>query len=269
MEEQQWLRFNGDSLGVIENLFDFVVWISPFILPSDSKHDWFYVQIFYQGNFYYAWMRSFVPQQVSTVSIIDELKPFFGMRKIGTHSFTTSGRLFFEEGEIKCKKTRTSYVLFQAKVIQNEDGTVTFKEPLSSFNLPITSEYVEQIQKYTIFREIIGINARGLESFFLLDSHLIPIDTNLNKDLTNPKKISGRENQKLFPSLLLRKDITETMLRIDETNLDSRLAEIGNRLNILLNRIDKKLVANINIWISNIRNRMEIYLSIKEDIEYP
>lgn len=272
------LLFDGSNIGTYDNLFDLVRWCQPFFMQADAnvqqRNQWFYAQIVYQEKDYYVWLRGFSTKSNTTAAVIDEAKAIFGMKKFGTHTFKAKQKLVYQDGQIAWLEIATYYLIYKAKyqyinlsMNGNDTGqTIQFLVPETvTDDLPATEEYLRQLQEIVIFREIIGIHHRPIDSLFLLQGTLYSIDLSIAGNIQQIKRISQKQNTSLFPSLHLRQEITESMLQIDADGYEERLLELGNQLLTMLDRVDRTKIHYTSMWMENIRSRMDIYNKLKEN----
>lgn len=109
------------------------------VIATSKPHRYRFSQLMIDRSTTYVIMKE---SKTIIPCIIDELKPLFGLTKLGTHSIHIGGRL---------------YVLVH--VISDEKGLPIEDPKLSEVKLPdpVPSEWIQEIRKIFCFRQLIGL----------------------------------------------------------------------------------------------------------------
>lgn len=179
-------------------------------------------------------------------AIVDELKPIFGLRKLGTHTINLAGKL---------------HLLTYCRLVNGQP----LDEPKLS-NVESTAKYKDQVQDIFAFREILGLNSSFESSIRLRDDgqEIYPVSFREASSIVEKEKtaLPGTIISKWFGQTTVStvtKRITGWSAQIDKVEL---VAELRKKIEGVINRIDKDFIFYSVYIVSRIQGRLETSSSI-------
>lgn len=156
--------------------------------------------------------------------IIDEIKPHFGLVKIGTHSITISGILY---------------------IIYNTNGVPLLLNDYR-FGRYIPNEYKKLVQDVFVFRMIVGLKT-NFETSIMLVNNVPSSYRNSSPDTDEPFNIPQSTQKQWFVD-----SISDSIYRL--VSPSERTFYLCQKIQEVIYRIDKKM-----IWIqTSILNRLQM-----------
>lgn len=270
-------RFDGSELGDFE-FFDFIQWIYP--LNNPDKTPIFiactktgclvYLKRFHFGNVIQA--------------IVDEIKPLFGLIKMGTHRIKLHGipkkinldhPWLYPNGMINfyIHQQWSDYCIFRADVEQN---LVVRYRPLNEIKwLPDLEDQIQEIhrnlfkeiQKIFIFRDMLRVSETGLDNILFKYNPYAP---NLRIQLLSISEKSIREPDQnyvwlnsttesfFFPNSVTKGLILMEMFNITSENYQSITLQIRCELLNIITRLSPDHIYIAEYIIDKIWNLLEI-----------
>lgn len=170
----------------------------------------------------------------STPNIVDELKGFFGLHKLHTHSCTLS------DGH--------RYLLVKARFDRN--GSISAGLPLSSCDLSTMGEkFLSCVRDIFLFRELLGISTTNLGSIIVdVDGmgNVIPISRKESTILDDKSFTLDSVMHDWFPDVGLGCPITAAATRFlnikTRDDITIRVADIRTEVEKIVKRIDKDAI---------------------------
>nr|QBK91509.1 MAG: uncharacterized protein LCPAC302_01290 [Pithovirus LCPAC302] len=181
----------------------------------------------------------------STSCLIDELKPIFGLQKLGTH------RLKYKNGTmllIKCARTGEGYIKEELNL--NKIDTFT---PL----------LVLQIQEIFAFRELLGVTRSFNSSIILRESKrtVYPVSFYDPNMLTTDKKIIPFSVLERWFKNTTIDEVVKRILKVRDINkLSTVLHNLRNQIEEVINRVDRTSIFYKNCIMNRITERLQTSL---------
>lgn len=193
--------------------------------------------------------------------LIDELKPIFGLQKLGTHWCKHKGKYMIL---IRCVKTPDDHIKQELTLDKIDVRKNTSSDSSEGSRMGLLKL---QIQEIFAFRELLGISC-SFESSILIREY---------KNSIYP--ISQSEASMSFNDTKCR--VPETMLNkwFEETNIDTVVArilkihdlrymtevlnDIGTKIESVIERLDRTLIAYKDGIVSRITERLQSSLTLK------
>ena len=178
--------------------------------------------------------------------IIDELKPIFGLQKLGTHWCKYKGKV---KQLIKC--------------VRGTEGYVTEEITLNQIN-DISPLLILQVQEIFTFRELLGITCSYDSSIIVRQTKngMYPIS------FYEPNMVM--ENSKVIPFTVLDKwfenssidDVVKRLFKINDINrLDKLLQQVRNSIEITIERVDRSAISYKTSIMNRITQRLQTSLN--------
>lgn len=177
--------------------------------------------------------------------LIDEIKPIFGLEKIGTHWFKFKGKIM---------------ILIR---LEREQDSVLEELTLNEFGYNKDLEY--EIQKIFVFRELLGISKSYEKSIILRNKKFFIKPISFYEPNMCPANCS-----KVIPDSVLEKwfkgvNIDQIVLKLigvnSIENMNIVLSEIKSKMDQIVLRVDPNAVMHLDEIISRIRGRLQFILS--------
>jgi len=179
-------------------------------------------------------------------SMVDEMKPIFGLHKLGTHTISLSSKL---------------HLLIYCPLI---NGQLPIEPKLSNFDKAV--EFKEQIQNIFAFREILGLNVSFESSIRIRTDGQITYPVSFREASSIVEKqtvaLPGTIINKWFASSTVSavaKRITGWSNNIEVIDL---VTDLRKKIEMIINRIDKDFIFYSAYIVSRIQNRLEVSSSI-------
>jgi hypothetical protein len=205
-------------------------------------------KLLFDNKIYYCMVEVF---KDNNRILIDELKPIFGLRKLGTH---------------KLKFNNETYIIIKLPTID----VSTFKLVLHPTYLNnVESDKMDDIfrklvQKVYAFRYLMGIKRNGEADVIIMaeNNNIYPVSFLEPTIATDDSRISnsvhenwfGRDNETICEAI---KQMTNFDGR--EETLHIKVEEYRKKIEAVINRIDKNLIWNVNFIVQKL---MTQYLEI-------
>ena len=143
------LKWDGCYLGKYEN--------NIILAKEKHKNCYFFIIRLEIDNEKYIIPCRYIKTKDKFANIVDELKPIFGLKKIGSHSLIISNKL---------------YIIYKNDYkITNDQYYIYSYKSLSKFSRkdPIRTKLANNIKKIIIFRELLAIKYYYIETSILID----------------------------------------------------------------------------------------------------
>lgn len=181
-----------------------------------------------EDNIIYAEIKQ--SQHLLTV-IIDEIKPIFGLNKLGTLWFKYGGHF---------------YILMKVDIYPESHEIVTRKN-LKKFKIKsLDQKLLHEVRKIFIFKEILGINSNTEKNILILNNDDIQIAVSNNecsiKKGENESCLSDTICQKWFKDLDTNIFIQEMVKVHHPDRVSSKSFKIYEKIVNVIERIDRKLI---------------------------
>jgi hypothetical protein len=176
--------------------------------------------------------------------LIDELKPAFGLEKIGTHWFKFKGK---------------TMIIFKPII---EKGFVV--EELTLDQITYKNGLETEVRRIFLFREILGISQNYEKNIVLRKKGFFIKPVSFYEANMNPSH-SG----KVIPDTILDKwfkktDLDEAVQKFFNVNkledINKTLLDLKNKLVDIFNRVDPNAITNLDEILSRIRSRLQFFL---------
>lgn len=197
----------------------------------------------------------------STSSIIDELKPIFGLPKLGTHWCKNDGKDNRKNHTVN--KNTTKKFLILIKCISTPDGFIRREDSLRTYmtRLNITTDNIEnllklQVQEIYAFRELLGITKTFDSSIIIREGkgkNVYPVSF-YEPSISN-------NNGRIIPGIVLETwfediDLDDVICKLvninNVNNLTDRVCKIRSDAEIIIKRIDQENIGIVDIICSKI-----------------
>ena len=176
--------------------------------------------------------------------LIDEMKPAFGLEKIGTHWFKFGGKIMI-----------LSKVIF-------EDGSIV--QELHLNQIKYNKKLETEVQKIFVFRELLGLSKNFESSIILRKKGYFIQPVSFYEPNMNPGScktvLPNTVLQKWFP----KTDIDHSVLKIipvdTAENINSVLSELKGKLDKIANRVNPDAITHMDEIISRLRSRLQFIM---------
>ena len=189
-----------------------------------------------------------------TPCIVDELKPLFGLAKLGTHYARYNSRY---------------YILIRSRM-DKEKGYLTPEVFLKEYSNNI--ELKDKIKNIYVFRDILGIGKSNDDSIILrrspINDEIFPISL-LDKCI-NVEKLSDLSISTSIPETIFKRWISDDspsrilckMFKVhNEAMIVKKLYNLKSKMNIILKRVsDNEYIDLSDILISRISNKLQFHM---------
>jgi hypothetical protein len=176
--------------------------------------------------------------------LLDEIKPIFGLEKMGTHW-------------IKFKNKK--YILIKPEIVK---GVIIKELTLNQINYNRKLE--KEVQKIFIFRELTGMSKNFESSIILRKKGLVIKPISFYEPNMTPSNCG-----KVLPNTILEKWFKNTsidhevkkMFNVEKLdNINYILFDIREKMEKIFNRLDPESVTNLDEILSRIRSRLQFIL---------
>ena len=178
--------------------------------------------------------------------LVDELKPVFGLEKVGTHWAKIHGK---------------TYILFKPE----KDRKNVILEELTLSEYKYDKNLEKEIQKIFLFREIVGV-PRNTEKNIILrvkGLYVQPIsfyEANLNPRIDG-KVLSNIILDRWFKDVDLDKAVSELFQITSIEQINDILLPLEQKLREIIERTDPSSVMFVGEILSRVRHRLQSFLS--------
>ena len=177
--------------------------------------------------------------------LIDEMKPAFGLEKIGTHWFKFGGKYM---------------ILIKLKIA---DGCVIEELTLKQF--PYSKRLEPEVQKIFVFRELLGIMSKACEGNIILRNkkHFVKPISAYNPNLTPSKGSQALPNtvlEKWFSDISIGEVILIMLKEKKTSDLNAVLLKVRKKLEKIVERVNRNGIIYIDEILSRLRTRLEAVL---------
>jgi len=284
------LSFDGSYIGKY-NFLDVVSWCHPSVpnLPKNKTMPLY--ALLKLGDSTYPVMLKRNCSKRTDQAVLDELKPIFGIEKIGTHRITLKGipsRInpdgpwIYPNGVVNThiKLAWSEYYVFRTPTTTNEFGQQDFViypilEDISwcpSTTSGITDKHKQffyEIQKILIFRDIFNIPFSNLKNIVVKiksskeTDPIKPISINENS-IGNTSGIPKQLLTFFFPTSNTKVKILIKMLGMTKDKYRDQIEIIRNTMSSIIMSIDDVKLPIVDSIISKIVDRVSVYYSLNE-----
>nr|QBK84673.1 MAG: uncharacterized protein LCDPAC01_01540 [Pithovirus LCDPAC01] len=191
----------------------------------------------------------------SYACIVDEFKPIFGLKKIGTHSITLkvglSRRdktkiLWVNDGVsnvVFVSDKKTKFIVYRADYWETQ-GEITFKKPvlLSDESL---SKHIEDVRKIFMFRYIVRIKETSFSDIEISDKTILSVNEN-NTVYTDEDRVkrmrwgNKKINSLLFPDMKTKREVLGKLVK--GTTMEETMVWLSCQLDPIINRINRDYI---------------------------
>ena len=177
--------------------------------------------------------------------LVDELKPVFGLPKLGTHWCRLKNQTYVL---IKCNKTKEGYIQEEITLNQIEQQTNLLRL---------------QVQEVFAFRELLGVTCSYDSSVIIRDGRSGPYPISFYE----PNMVT--ENTKVIPVTILDQwfgdlsidDVVKRLCRIQTIDkLGTVLYELRTKIEEVIERVDRRAITYKNCIIDRITQRLQTTL---------
>lgn len=282
-DEVPYLMYDGSFLGRL-NWHQAVTWFEP--QPHDSTCKIMYAMFMYNGHEYPVILKRNTANKKDQL-IIDEIKPLFGLKKMGTHLVKLYGiphirphnRLFIEE-------KWSYYFVFRATTFLTENGDIRFQQltPLSKFNwFPEPGEEVQQyhrdfydeVQRIFIFRDVARVFGSSLDDIIVRTDPLTLYSISetvirLPNEACTPLSVArgnlgARLVESYFPEPKSRVETIIRMLGLTSSNYPERLDRLRYAICEIIFRIDNAKIWLVDQIINRLTDDLQVFYSIEAE----
>lgn len=178
--------------------------------------------------------------------LADELKPVFGLPKLGTHWCRLNAKTYIL---VKCNRTTEGYI----------------KEEITLNMIDVSTSLLKlQIQEVFAFRELLGVTCSFESSIVIREgkSGYYPIS------FQEPSMATG--DSKVIPFTILDKWFDDTSMDIvvkrlcrinNIERLSTVLHELRNQIEYIIERVDRRMITYKNCIINRITERLQTTLN--------
>lgn len=279
------LPFDGSSLG--EHEFSVITWLWPCNQhTSGTKTAVFYALITIDHQPHPVILKRNCSARRDQC-VIDELKPVFGLSKMGTHQIRLHGvptrqvsTLPWISGNIYLHPQWSDYLLFRARThIDNGNVIFSIPQPLTKEDWDFLNSntcrdehkrFYYEVQKIFVFRELLRVSDTSESNVLAKEDdngklHPVSIDEmKMNGPGEPHRKLSPTREQFYFPRIMERTEVLIRMLGLHKETYPEQLERLGNSISRIIQRVDSEKMWMTNVIIDEITNQLSIYYSMKE-----
>jgi len=234
-------------------------------------------------------------------AFVDQIKPLFGLRKMGCHRLRLNGipvkfcpGICWLDGyqpnnrqmNITINPGSSEFYIFQSTIDVSENEQQCHRQliPLSSYSfadpeykcpLPIQQKILQNLRKICIFREIMGISETTFgdvlvatnPEFYLLSIDEMKIQPSREeRSVSTNRKLNFPEvfRKILFPDESMISQICMDMINCNSQNYLERLDAIRDSMYVIAEKIDEKQYWKIQLIIDNLKSYIELAISCSE-----
>lgn len=179
--------------------------------------------------------------------LVDELKPVFGLPKLGTHW---------------CRLGNKVYILIRC--VKNTDGSIKEELTLNMLGSSSSSLLTLQIQEIFAFRELLGVTCSYESSIIIREGKAGPYPISFYE----PNMAT--EDTKVIPFTVLEKwfvdtsmdEVVKRLCRVNNINrLPTVLHELRTSIEEVIDRVDRRAITYKNCIVNRITQRLQTTLS--------
>jgi hypothetical protein len=282
-EKVKYLTYDGSFLGRLD-WHQTVTWWEP--QPFDSKPTVMYAMFMFNGHEYPVILKKNSAQKRDQL-IIDEIKPLFGLKKMGTHSVKLSGiPHVLPRGRLHVEDKWSYYFVFRATTFLDRNNQIMFQQltPLSKFNwFPEPGEepdqnhrdFYDEVQRIFIFRDIVRVVRTTLDDILVRTDPLTLYsisETSVrppNEACTPLSLARGQLQAKLvesyFPEPRNRAETIIRMLGLTSSNYPERLDRLRYAISEIIFRIDNNKIWLVDQIINRLTDDLQVFYSIEAE----
>lgn len=225
--------------------------------------------------------------------VADELKPLFGLTKMGTHQIRLHGipRKYYENspwvldtGQLNfyIYPQWSDYFIFRATTTTGENNACSFiSMPILKDTpwLPTTGNQITskhklfyyEIQKIFVFRDLLKINDTNLSNILVRSDstsrHGRPVPLSIDemniKLLTDGyRKPHNDIEQFFFPRTTTRTEVLVRMLGLTQENHVDQIEILRNSISLIITRVAEDKLWMVNEIIEQIVDKVSLYFSV-------
>jgi hypothetical protein len=218
--------------------------------------------------------------------VVDELKPIFGLQKMGSHTIRLRGIprkicdnypwiIDSPQGQIintYIYRQWSEYFVFRASTEKDQFGVLwpkplpTFKDIEGSFPSVISEwkkghiRFATEIQTILIFRELMRVGSTNSGDILIRNLSPLSIDETVIKELgSHPKAITQDLEGFFFPRLVSRTEAIVRMLGLTRDNYRDSVEVIRNSMTRVIQRVDGSKLWLVDDVINQLIDRCTIY----------
>lgn len=288
------LAFDGSYLGEF-NMRSVVVWVRPCSArTSGMKPVVLYAIVNFSGhNFPVILKRNCSGKRDQ--NIVDELKPLFGLNKMGSHSIRLKGIIRKQDPKLDwivngphgpvynmCIEEKWSdYLLFRADIHTHKDGRFDFIEystlenticfpTVSSDITPRARLFFYEIQKILVFRHLLRISGTNMSDILVrparnpeeMPTALSIDEMSVKAPNENYKKISDKIEALFFIKTTSRSQVLMKMLNLNRDDYPDKIEAIRNSMIKIITRIDETKLWLVDTVVNQLVDRAQDYYTI-------
>lgn len=255
------LCFDGSNLGKYE--FDTIVKTCFPINETGSLV--LNAYILYNNIWYKVIMRKMGNK--TEASVIDEIKPLFGISKIGTHIIRLNGvpkvinqnygwyiktNFGVPISNIYIEKKWEDYCIFNIDYVPRR------------LELKDLTWYYETIQKILVLRECFYIRTNVKEDFYQLKNGIGTFnDVSIKEIFTGYRKLSTEDEKYFFNNDTKRNEILMNMLNItSKETINEKIEILRDELTRIFEKLDKEKLPIVRKVVDDIYNRLILHFTI-------
>ena len=192
--------------------------------------------------------------------LVDELKPVFGLEKVGTHWVKLHGKIYIL---FKPEKDRRNVIIEELTL--NEYKKDKNDENDKNHEYKYDKNFEREVRKIFLFREIIGV-PRNTEKNIILrikGLYVQPIsfyEANLNPRVDG-KVLSNIILDRWFKDVDLDKAVSELFQITSIEQINDILLPLEQKLREIIERTDPSSVMFVGEILSRVRHRLQSFLS--------
>lgn len=214
-------------------------------------------------------------------AVIDEIKPLFGLHKMGTHRIRLYGvpRRYNDEcawvgTNIYIYPQWSDYFLFRAsgKEVQGQvmitpvltlHETIWAPAAVKDFT-PEHWKFYNEIQKGFVFRNLCRVSSKSLKDFLVKRDpiRLVSINETKARDPRSPYKQPSEQIMKFFfPRVSIQTEILIQMLGLTKEEYSVKLEMLRNGMSKIVSRVDPEKLWLVDSIINQINDMLSIYVN--------
>lgn len=227
--------------------------------------------------------------------LIDELKPIFGLKKMGTHRITldmipekkTNGPWIDKDLNINIvlRQKKTEYLICRADTRICEDNSRQFimhkniidyewiqTNPDKNYGL---NQYIYfEIQKIFFFKELFRLSNNDADNILIKENlNEVPIIFSIsdkriiNLDTDKIPQLGTEIDKFFFPKLNSRHKLLASIFELSETNFQGRLCKLKDECYKIIDRFDQNKIWIVDYVFKKLYDMCDIYFLKKKTFE--
>jgi len=253
--QEMTLTFDGSGLGA--NLFADVILEMMIVNPQKTRTLTLSCTFRWKEKLYPVYLKK-ATKKIQI--LLDEIKPLFGLKKMGTHFIVLDQSVSQHEDELKLTRRRTQYLLIKREneTLYNDLNSILFPSRPSEIKMKHKLLY-KDLQKIIFFKELFRISV-GFEDILIKYDQTtdtfqsLSINETVFKELGSEYKLTKKIQDTFMEGRkYVRENLLIDMFGLTEENYEEKLRKLEEEMTIIVSSCDcseyLKLIRHVNCSI--------------------